>query len=139
MIILDTNIVSEVMRPRPDQSVLDWLNRQSAHNLYLSVISVAEIEYGLRCLPTGKRRAQLTGSFERFLVRAFSGRVLAFEQDAAHLYGDIMSERKAMGRPMSMPDGEIAATARAKGFALATRNLDDFVDCGLELINPFTT
>ena len=77
------------------------------------------------------------GVFERFVARAFSGRILPFEQHAAHLYGDIMSERKAIGRPMSMADGQIAAIARSHGYALATRNSDDFVDCGLELINPF--
>ena len=137
MIILDTNIVSEVMRPRPTQTVLDWLNDQPATDLWLSVISIAEIEYGLRSMPLGNRRADLNGVFERFIARAFSGRILAFERNAAHLYGDIMSERRATGRPMSMADGQIAATARAHGYALATRNTDDFVDCGLELINPF--
>lgn len=138
MIILDTNVVSELMRPRPTQSVLNWLNDQATDDLWLSVISVAEIEYGLRSMPTGKRRTELNGLFERFVARAFAGRILAFEQDAAHTYGDIMSERKSTGCPMSMADGQIAATARVHGYALATRNTGNFVECGLELINPFT-
>ena len=138
MIVLDTNVVSEVMKHRPSSPVLDWLEQTPANYLYISVVTIAEIEYGLRSLPSGKRRAQLSGLFERFLAQAFSGRILAFEQDAARIYGDIMSERRSVGRPMGVADGQIAATTRARGFALATRNTNDFVDCGLELIDPFT-
>lgn len=136
MILIDTNIVSEMMRPHPDSGVIQWLNHQDSQRLYLSVISIAEIGYGLRLLPNGSRRRHLSERFDQFVDAAFEQRVLNFDQKAAHAYANIMGHRKEIGRPMSGPDGQIAAIARAHGFAVATRNAKDFERCDLQIINP---
>jgi predicted nucleic acid-binding protein len=137
MILLDTNIVSAVMAPVPPKDIIDWLNRQESVSLYLSTITIAEIGYGLRVLPDGKRRRSLEDRFERFVAEAFEQRILDFDIRAARLYGEVMGHRKAMGRPLSILDGQIASIARAHRLAVATRNVRDFEDCGIELINPF--
>lgn len=137
MILLDTNVVSAVMAPSPPESVMSWLDVQRTENLFLSTITVAEIGYGLRILPPGKRRQGLEDRFHRFVARGFEQRILAFDLSAARLYTEIMARRKENGRPMSVLDGEIAAIALAGGLAVATRNVPDFEECGLELIDPF--
>ncbi len=137
MILLDTNVVSAVMKPTPVQPVLDWLNGEKSTRLYLSTISIAEIRYGLCILPAGKRRRALEGRFERFVARGFEQRTLAFDERAARLYGELMGHRRKIGRPMSILDGQIAAIARANRFAVATGNVRDFEGCGLEILNPF--
>jgi predicted nucleic acid-binding protein len=137
VILLDTNVVSEVMRVAPSPAVLAWLNEQDSTTLFVSTVTIAEIEYGLRVLPDGKRRVGLRDRFEQFLAQAFAGRVRDFDQDAARSYGEVMGARREMGRPMSVPDGQIAAVARSRGYAVATRNVADFEDCGLTLVNPF--
>ena len=138
MIILDTNIVSEFMTSPPASQVLDWLNSQDVTSLYLSTITVAEIGYGLRAMPEGKRRKLLSERFEQFVDEAFTQRVLSFDESAARIYGEVMCHRKEIGRPMSNLDGQIAAVARSRGFCLATRNTKDFEHCQIELINPFS-
>ena len=137
MILLDTNVVSEVMRVAPTPAVLTWLNEQDSTTLFVSTVTIAEIEYGLRVLPDGKRRVGLRERFEHFLAQAFAGRVCDFDQAAARSYGEVMGGRREIGRPMSVPDGQIAAIARSRGYAVATRNVADFEDCGLSLVNPF--
>ena len=137
MILLDTNIVSEVMKAAPSPAVVAWLNNQDAMTVFVSTITIAEIEYGLRLLPDGKRRSGLRGRFERFLTQAFEGRVRSFDQQATRLYGEIMGARRETGRPMTVPDGQIAAIARSQGDSIATRNVTVFTDCGLTIINPF--
>ena len=137
MILVDTNVVSEIMRVSPSVNVVNWLNDQKSGELFCSSITIGEIEYGLRILPDDKRRLDLKERFERFIVLAFSHRVLVYDETAARLYGEIMGHRKELGRPMSVPDGQIAAIARSKGFMLATRNISDFEECGIELVNPF--
>jgi len=87
----------------------------------------------------GKRRLQLRERFERFISQAFAQRVLSFDEAAARAYGDVMGLRKELGRPMSVPDGQIAAVARSRVLAMATRNISDFEECGLDLLNPFRT
>jgi predicted nucleic acid-binding protein len=126
MIILDTNVISEFMTSPPASQVLNWLNAQDVASLYLSTITIAEIGYGLRAMPEGKRRQLLSERFERFIDGA-----------AARIYGEIMCHRKEIGRPMSNLDGQIAAVARARGFCVATRNIKDFELCQIELTNPF--
>ena len=138
MIILDTNIVSEFMTSPPAGQVLDWLNSQDVTSLYLSTITIAEIGYGLRVMPEGKRRRLLSERFEQFVEEAFTQRVLSFDESAARIYGEVMGLRKEMGRTMSSLDGQIAAIARSRGFCVATRNTKDFEHCQIELINPFT-
>jgi predicted nucleic acid-binding protein len=139
MIVLDTNIISEFMTSPPASSVLDWLNNQDVTLLYLTTISIAEIVFGLRVMPKGKRRRLLEARFEQFVAKAFEGRVLVFDEIAARLYGEIRSHKKKSGRPMSNFDGQIASIARSKGFVIATRNIKDFEDCGVELVNPFSS
>ncbi|MCI5122563.1 MAG: type II toxin-antitoxin system VapC family toxin [Candidatus Electrothrix sp. AUS4] len=137
MILLDTNVVSEVMRPNPSENVLHWLNQQNSGRLFISSITIAEICYGLRVLPIGKRRQQLETRFEAFVAQGFYQRILDFDESAARAYAELMGICKEKGYPMSFPDGQIAAVAQINRLTLATRNIRDFVACGIELINPF--
>lgn len=137
MILLDTNVVSAVMARSPDTVVVEWLDRQDTLTLFVSAVTIAEIHYGLEILPEGRRRRSLEDRFGRFVAEGFSGRVVAFEERAAHLYGEIMAARRGAGRPMSILDGQIAAIARAHRLAVATRNVRDFELCGLEVVDPF--
>jgi hypothetical protein len=125
------------MKPSPSLTVLKWLNQQYSNSLFVSTITLGEIEYGLRILPAGKRRYELKERFEQFILQAFRQRILVFDEAAARSYGEVMGHRKELGRPMSVPDGQIAAIARSRGFAIATRNTSDFEECGVDLFNPF--
>ncbi|AGP30080.1 type II toxin-antitoxin system VapC family toxin [Corynebacterium terpenotabidum] len=137
MIVLDTNIVSEAMRPRPNPSVITWLNRQAADTLYLSSVSLAELLFGIGALPEGKRRDRLNTALDQLLV-LFSGRIIPFDADAARHYAQMAVAARNVGRPLAMADGYIAATAAARGFTVATRNTVDFETTGVSLINPGT-
>jgi toxin FitB len=137
MIVLDTNVVSEMMRATPAPNVVAWLNGQDASLLFLTAVTVGEIRYGLRVLPQGKRRRSLEEGFERILAEAFPGRILVFDEAAAHRYGEIMGRRQEIGRPLAILDGQIASIAWSNGCSVATRNVQDFLDCGVEVINPF--
>ena len=137
MILLDTNIISEMMRQEPNQTVACWMDNQKLSDLFLCTITLAEIHYGLNVLPLGKRRHQLETRFSEAVSALFHNRMLVFDESAAHLYGVLMSERRALGQPMHLLDGQIAAIARANTLSLATRNTRDFKHCGLTLVNPF--
>lgn len=137
MIIVDTNVVAEMMKAEPASEVVSWLNGQDTSTLFLTAITLGEIGYGLEILPRGKRRLHLEQGFERVIADAFTGRILAFDEEAAGQYGLVMGRRKAIGRPLSIPDGQIAAIARAKHSAVATRNVKDFDHCGIQIVNPF--
>lgn len=137
MIVVDTNVVSELMKASPDHSVVSWMNDQESSTLFLTTVTVGEIGYGLRVMPQGRRRLQLEQGFERILAEAFVGRILAFDEEAARHYAEVMGRRQEIGRQLSVLDGQIASISRAKGFAVATRNVKDFVECGVEIINPF--
>jgi predicted nucleic acid-binding protein len=137
VILLDTNVISEIMKVSPSEIVVDWLNDQKSTELHISAVTIGEIEYGLRILPAGKRQRQLRERFERFIAAAFSQRVVAYDEAAARTYGEIMGHRREIGRPMSVPDGQIAAVARTNGFVVATRNTADFEDCGIDVVDPF--
>lgn len=137
MIVIDTNVVSEAMKSSPSRSVIQWLNAQASSTLYVSTVTIGEIEYGLRVLPDGRRRLALKDRFEQFLAQAFSHRLLAYDEAAARAFGEVMGHRRELGRPTSIPDGQIAAIARVRGYAVATRNLGDFEHCGIDLIDPF--
>jgi predicted nucleic acid-binding protein len=137
MVVVDTNVISEVMRPQPSALVLNWLNTQDSNQLFITTVTLAEIGYGLRILPEGQRRWQLHSRFEQFIAQAFEERVLDFTASAARAYAEIMGHRKEVGHPMSLLDGQIASIAHVHGFAVATRNIKDFEDCGLDLVNPF--
>ena len=137
MILLDTNVVSETMRRIPDRHVIEWLNRNESSSLFISTITVAEINYGLELIERGRRRTDLEGRFRRFISEGFDQRVVAFDLTAAHEYGKIMAGRRSLGRPLSSLDGQIGAICRALGFVLATRNVKVFEACGIEIISPF--
>lgn len=114
MIIVDTNILSEFMTSPPANPVLEWLNAQDTIALYLTTISIAEIGFGLRVMPNGKRHQLLQDRFEQFVATAFESRILSFDEPAARIYGEVKGYRKEIGRPLSDLDGQIAAIARTK-------------------------
>lgn len=137
MIVLDTNVVSEAMRPSPNPTVIGWLNDVDSAELYLTTVSIAEISYGLEALPEGSRRDELAERFLTFIERGFTSRILSFDQDAAWVYGEIMAQRKRIERAASVPDGQIAAIARTRQFAIATRDAGGFEGMGVTLIDPW--
>lgn len=137
MILLDTNVLSELMRPRPDAAVSAWLADQPAADVFLSVIAEAELRYGVAILPAGRRRERLAAAVENMLQGEFARRILPFDGQAARLYAEIGAGRRAAGRPISHADCQMAAIARCRGAAIATRNTGDFQRCGVEVINPW--
>jgi predicted nucleic acid-binding protein len=137
MIILDTNVISEMMKPSPSHHVVKWFDQQDSTQLFITTITIAEISYGLSVLPKGNRRVVLEDAFNKAIVEAFEHRLLAFDAAPAYRYGAVMGQRKELGRPLSILDGQIASIALTHGSMLATRNVKDFLDCGLDLINPF--
>ena len=137
MIVLDTNVVSELMRDHPQPAVLAWLDRQPVSTLFVTAITEAEIRMGIALLPGGRRRPGLTTAAERAFGVLFAGRILPFNSAAAHAYATIMADRRAAGRPISQADCQIAAIARARGVPVATRNVADFTGCGITVVNPW--
>lgn len=137
MIILDTNVVSELLRPAPNQAVATWLDAQQGSSVCLTSVSEAELRYGLAMLPSGKRRDALATAISGILRDLFSGRILPFDSAAAAAYASIASERRAAGRPISQMDCQIAAIAFVADASLATRNERDFDGCGVAVINPW--
>ena len=137
MIILDTNVISELMKPEPSAIVLDWIRGQEQGNLAVSAITLAEIAYGLGRLPQGKRREDLQGRFERLIEQGFHERVFEFGAKSALLYGELCNIRLSQGLHVDAFDMMIAAIAKLHDCAIATRNTGDFQGCSLQLINPF--
>jgi predicted nucleic acid-binding protein len=138
MIILDTNVVSELMRPQPSAPVLTWVGNQPVRELCTTSISEAEVFYGIRLLPRGKRREALLSGAEGVFSEDLGGRVLGFDRDAARAFSEIVVHRRSLGRPINFADAQIASIARVSGATLATRDTDDFEDCGIEVVNPWT-
>ena len=139
MILLDTNVVSELIRPNPDPGVEAWLAEQVAANVFLSVISEAELRYGVAILPAGQRRDRLTAEIEGMLRQDFAGRILPFDSESARAYAVIAADRRAAGLPIHHADCQIAAIARSRGAEIITRNVGDFEGCGIDVINPWRT
>jgi hypothetical protein len=137
MIILDTNVISELMRPRPCPQVVGWVAKQAATELATTSITEAEVLYGIEVLKKSKRRDQLLAAAEAMFAEDFAGRIFAFDSDAARNFAEIAAGRRALGRPISHPDAQIAAIAKTRGAILATRNGADFADCGLDVIDPW--
>jgi hypothetical protein len=137
MIVLDTNVLSETMRPLRSEEVLRWLASQPSARLFVTSISQAEILDGLEIMPKGKRRAALQTEVQGMFEEDFAGRILPFDADAARLYPVIAAYRRALGRPIAQADAQIAAIARSRGASLATRNIGDFESCGVTLMNPW--
>lgn len=137
MILLDTNVVSELMRSKPAPAVLDWFGHQDANALHFSAVAEAELRRGASILPKGKRRDRLIAAIDAMVAEDFAGRVWPFDSAAAVAFAAIFAARRAAGQPISFADCQIAAIANARGAALATRNVSDFADCGIQLIDPW--
>jgi hypothetical protein len=137
MILLDTNVISEAMRPAPERPVVAWLNSQPAASLWTCTIVVAEIYSGLDLMPPGKRQTLLREKAELMFDRFFASRILVLDLPVAKAYGTILKARRAKGAPIDEMDALLAATALANGAALATRNAMHFQDCGIRVLNPW--
>jgi hypothetical protein len=137
VIILDTNVVSELMKAAPAGRVLGWTAAQPVSALFTTSITQAEILHGLALLPAGRRRNALESTAETMFREDFAGRILPFGSDAARAYARIAADRRRAGRPISHFDAQIAAIARATGAAIATRNVADYDRCGVKVVNPW--
>jgi len=136
MIVLDTNVLSEPLKTRPDPKVLAWLDAQAAETLYMSTISYAELRFGVLKMPDGKRRNDLAAQIER-AMELFKDRMLEFNVKAAEQLAQIGARCEKIGKPATAPDAYIAAIAAANGFSVATRNVDHFKHTGVAVINPW--
>lgn len=136
-LLLDTNVISEAVRSNPDPQVAAFLERLRPEEQFTAAICLAEIYYGLDRMPAGKKQELLRLSVSRFMALAMPGRILAFDDQCAELYGQIRSTRERRGQPIMAQDAMIAATAQAHGLRLATRNTKDFALCGVSLVNPW--
>ena len=137
MIIVDTNVLSEGLKPKPPDRVLRWLAAQEHSTVYTSTITQAELFHGVEALPPGRRRAGLLAAIEKILGEEFDGRILPFDEDAARAFSTIVVTREAARRPISQFDAMIAAIARSHRAAVATRNTADFDGCGIQAIDPW--
>jgi predicted nucleic acid-binding protein len=137
VILLDTNVISELMRPKPEPRVLAWANGLDPEAVAITAMNEAEILHGLARLPVGQRQLQLQQSWEDLVTELFSGRILPFTSEAAHWYAAVLRQRERLARPMATADAVIAATALTHRVPLATRNVDDFEGIDLMVINPW--
>lgn len=137
MVILDTNIVSEMMRPLPNPGVVAWLNRQDRERVFSTVVTVAEINLGLALMPAGKRRDELRSKAYLVFSEKLAGCVLKFDDAAAAAFGLIVARRRMAGRPIGNLDAQIASIAVACGLRVATRDVRDLYDCGAEIEDPW--
>ncbi|MGA9963712.1 MAG: type II toxin-antitoxin system VapC family toxin [Terriglobales bacterium] len=137
MIILDTNVLSELMRLTPAPRVVAWVANKPSTELFTTSITEAEIFYGIELLTKGKRREGLLAAAEAMFAEDLAGRVFGFESDAARAFSKIAAHRRALGRPISHAEAQIAAIAQVRGAKLATRNVADFDDCGVDAVDPW--
>ena len=137
--LLDTNVVSELLRPAPNPAVESWVAGHHAADLHFSAVGEAELRYGVAVLPAGRRRDALALAIEAILGEDFEGRVLPFDSGAAREYADIAASRRAAGRPVAPADCQIAAIARSRGLTVATRNIRDFAEMEKELVDPWVS
>ena len=138
-IILDTNVASELIDDRPQLEVVDWWRRQAIAEAYVTAITEMELRYGVAILPEGRNRSRLSRQVDDLLDVEFGNRILPFDSEAARAYAVISSHRRSIGRVVGQSDTQIAAIALARNMAVATRNVRHFTDCGVELINPWST
>jgi len=136
MIVLDTNVLSELTRERASPKVLSWHRDQD--DLFTTAITQAEMLYGLELMPSGRRKREALASINQIFNEIFAGRILAFDSIAAVMYADLAASRKKIGRPIKQSDAQIAAIARSREAAVATRNVADFEHCGIQVIDPWT-
>ncbi|MCM0753086.1 VapC toxin family PIN domain ribonuclease [Brucella pseudogrignonensis] len=139
MIVIDTNVISEMWKVEPHPDALTWFDAQAIETLYLSAITVAELRYGLAAMPEGKRRTIYQQRLEHEVLPAFAGRVPAFDPATTKHYADLMAQARTSGKAIANADGYIAATAAAHGFIVATRDTSPFRAAGLEVIDPWAT
>jgi predicted nucleic acid-binding protein len=137
VIVLDTNVLSEALKPLPSDIVLKWMSEQNTSDVFTTTITQTETLYGIELLPLGKRRMRLSAAIEKVFAEEFHGRILAFDEDAARSCAKILAVRIRAGRPISQFDAMIAAIARSRGASVATRNTADFDHCGIPVINPW--
>jgi len=137
VILLDTNVLSEPLRASPNQGVVDWIDLQVVGTLFLASVTVAELRYGIACMPKGKRRDVLHQAFEGKVLPLFTGRVLAFDLEATKVYAEVMSDARAQGQAIAVADGLIASTAKTHGMSVATRDTQPFEFAGVTVINPW--
>ena len=137
MIILDTNVLSELMRPAPSPQVLAWLDAQTPDTLWLTCVSVAELLFGIARLPDGARKQAFAQAALGMLEEDFANRALGFDLEAASIFANMAATSERAGRPMGLADGQIAAICLAHNASLATRNVRDFDQLGLQLVNPW--
>lgn len=137
MIVLDTNVLSELLRPNPAPRVEAWLAAQDGASVYFTSIGEAELRYGVAILPAGRRRTTIGAAIDDILDEDFRDRILPFDREAARAYAAIAAERRAAGRPIRQFDCQIAAIARAHGASVATRNTGDYEGCGIAVIDPW--
>jgi predicted nucleic acid-binding protein len=137
VILLDTNVLSEFIRPKPDEGVKRWLDSLDAAAIATTAITAAELLYGVARLPEGRRKKQLSESVRGLIDEDLNGRVEPFDATAATHYADLVSDRETAGRPISVADAQIAAICRKLGATLATRNARDFEGTGVEILDPW--
>lgn len=137
MIVLDTNVLSELLRARPEPTVVDWLRAQARSRLFTTAISRSEMLLGVLVLPDGQRKQRLRQEVLAIFSADMAGRVLPYDSDAADAHAEFVAMRRAQGRPVGQSDAMIAGIARSRGAALATRNVRDFEGCGVTLISPW--
>lgn len=137
MIVLDTNVLSELMRPQPDERVVAWLKQQTRSNLFTTAVTRGEMLYGVLILPDGRRRTRMHQEVEAIFAVDMAGRVLPYDEAAADAHAAISAARRTQGRPVDQSDAMIAGIARSHGAMLATRNVRDFEGCGIALIDPW--
>ncbi|TPN79512.1 type II toxin-antitoxin system VapC family toxin [Mesorhizobium sp. CU2] len=136
MILLDTNVVSEVMRPQPHPPVLAWLDEQVAETLYVSSVTLAEVLFGIEVMPAGRRKNSLAETFAG-ICAAFDQRILAFDAEAARRYASLAARARAAGKGFPVADSYIAAIAAAKGFQVASRDTGAFHAAGVPVVDPW--
>ena len=137
MIVLDTNVVSELMKSAPEPSVVAWIDAIPGATVFLSAVTQAKIQKGVALVPEGKRREGLALAARAAFETYFHGRILPFDSEAAEAFAELAAERRRAGRPISQADAQIAAITRSRGAALATRNVADFEGCGVEIVDPW--
>lgn len=138
MIILDTNVISELARANPSPAVVVWLDRQPATELHLTAITVGELSFGLARLPPGRRQRELAARVDRLIDELFAGRILPYGAEAGRHFGMLAAQRERAGRPISMADGQIAAVSLHHDATLATRNVRDFTLTVPNVIDPWS-
>ncbi|WP_436501258.1 type II toxin-antitoxin system VapC family toxin [Actinokineospora sp. HUAS TT18] len=138
MIVLDTNVVSELMRHVPDENVIRWVDQHPADDVFITAVTAAELQFGVSRLPDGRRKTSLLVKIAELLAEDFQDQILPFDGPAAMHYARIAAAHESLGRPISLADAQIAAICLRHNACLATRNIEDFADTGAEVLDPWS-